>query len=106
MWPFKKKAQSAKDLPIARPWTVAEGEYKGKPMFVRINDGYRRFMVIPGYGHQVGIAVPLNEPEPSGLPSSAENGELDLIEDAICNALETAKESLFVAVITTSGMRA
>jgi hypothetical protein len=36
-------------------------------MFVRRNIGYREFESVPGYEHQVGIAVPLRNPEASGL---------------------------------------
>ena len=74
-------------------------------MFVRTNTAYRNFRGVIGYEHQVGIAVRLICPEPSGLPSSTECRDLDAIEDAICDLLEAGAESLFVAVITTSGMR-
>jgi hypothetical protein len=49
--------------------------------------------------------VPLLDPEPSGLPSTIENAELSAIEDNLCGLLQTANESIFVAAITTSGMR-
>jgi hypothetical protein len=74
-------------------------------MFVSTNEGYRSFKTVPGYEHQVGIAVPLNDPEVTGLPGAAELAMLDEIEDAICTSLEEQTESLFVAVITTGGMR-
>ena len=53
----------------------------------------------------MGIAVPLHAPEPTGLPSPAEDAELGRIEDAICDSLQENAESLLVAIITTSGMR-
>jgi hypothetical protein len=105
VWPFKKRALIAEDLPIDGPWRVAQGKHNGKPMFVRTNMGYRSFRGVIGYEHQVGIAVPLRAPQPNGLPSSEEIGDLDFIEDTICSLLETGRESLFVAVINTSGMR-
>ena len=74
-------------------------------MFVRTNAAYRGFKGVQGYEHQVGIAVPLVDPEPSGLPSTIENAELSAIEDNLCGLLQTANESIFVAAITTSGMR-
>ncbi len=74
-------------------------------MFVRTNIGYREFRSVPGYEHQVGIAVPLREAEPTGLPGPAEDALLGQIEEIICNSLEEQAESLFVAVITTSGMK-
>ena len=74
-------------------------------MIVRSNAGYREFGMVPGYEHQVGIAVPFRSPEPNGLPSLEENVELDAIEDAICNYLQEGAASLLVAIITTNGMR-
>jgi hypothetical protein len=74
-------------------------------MIVRSNAGYRDFGSVPGYEHQVGIAVPLRTPEPTGLPSPAEDAELGHIEDLICSSLQDQAESLLVAVITTGGMR-
>jgi len=50
-------------------------------------------------------AFHISAPEPTGLPSSAENAELGEIEDAICRSLQEQAESLLVAIITTSGMR-
>jgi hypothetical protein len=74
-------------------------------MFVRTNTIYRDIMGVIGYEHQVGIAVPLRIQELSGLPSSEEFEELNSIEDSICGLLEIERESLFVAAISTGGMR-
>lgn len=74
-------------------------------MIVRWNTGYREFGNVPGYEHQVGIAVPLRASEPTGLPSSEENAELVAVEDAICQSLEVQAELLFVVIVTTGGMR-
>ena len=105
MWPFKGKTRSPEHLPIDGPWSIAEGENDGNVMIVRSNAGYRDFGSVPGYEHQVGIAVPLRRPEPTGLPSPEENAELHEIENLICNSLQEQAESLLVAIITTSGMR-
>ncbi len=73
-------------------------------MFIRTNTGYREFGSVPGYEHQVGIAVPLKSAEISGLPGSEELAQLDEVEDIICSSLEEQAESLIVAVIRTGGM--
>jgi len=104
MWPFNRKT-SPERLPIDGPWSIAEGENDGNVMIVRSNAGYRDFGSVPGYEHQVGIAVPLRRPEPTGLPSPEENFELGEIEARICNSLQEQAESLLVAIITTSGMK-
>lgn len=106
MWPFhSKKTLRSEELPLADEWTVAEGEHDGNAMIVRMNAAYRNFTGVEGYDHQVGIAMPLLDPQPSGLPSTAENAALDEIEEDLCGLFEQGKESIFVAVITTSGMR-
>ena len=105
MWPFTKKTKTPDRLPIDGPWSVGHSQHNGKVMIVRSNTGYKEFGSVPGYEHQVGIAVPLRAPEPTGLPSPAEDAELGQIEDAICQSLEAQAESLFAAIITTSGMR-
>ena len=105
MWPFKRKSPSLARLPIDGPWSIAEGEHSGGIMIVRMNIGYRDYKRVPGYEHQVGIAVPLAKVEANGLPRPTEGAILNEIEEVICNSLEEQAESLFVAVITTDGMR-
>jgi hypothetical protein len=105
MWRFGAKRPGADRLPIDGPWVVAEGHHDGKPMLVRIHDGYRGFNGVASYEHQIGIAVRLQMPEPDGLPSGDEDMKLSGIEDALCELLEQDAESLFVAVVTTGGMR-
>jgi hypothetical protein len=105
MWPFRKKTSSSNRLPIDGPWSVGKGQNDGKVMIVRVNTGYRRLGSLPGYEHQAGIAVPFRAPEPTGLPSPAENVQLDDVEDAIHASMQEQAESLLVAIITTGGMR-
>ena len=105
MWPFNKKTRAPDRLPIDGPWSIGQGEHNGKILIVRSNTGYKEFGSVPGYDHQVGIAVPLRAAEPSGLPSPDEDAQLGQVEESICASLELEAESLFVAVITTSGMR-
>jgi hypothetical protein len=74
-------------------------------MFVRRNIGYLQLKSVPGFEHQVGIAVRLRIPEATGLPGAAELASISEIEDIICGSLEEQAESLLVAVITTVGMQ-
>ncbi|MGB6742952.1 MAG: DUF695 domain-containing protein [Terracidiphilus sp.] len=105
MWPFKKETLVPDRLPLEGPWSVAEGRHNGRTMFVRRNVGYREFGSVPGYDHQVGIAVPLREATATELPSPAELPLLGEVEEVICSSLGKQAESLFVAVITTGGMQ-
>ena len=102
---LKRRTPSPEQLPIDGPWQIGQGQNDGRIMIVRSNTGYREFGNVPGYQHQVGVAVPLHAPEPTGLPSPLEDAEIGNIEDAICNSLQEHPESLLVAIITTSGMR-
>ncbi len=72
---------------------------------MRLNRGYQRFGKVVEYTHQIGIATPLLSPQPNGLPGSEENIVLGEEENVIRQALEAEAESLFIAVITTKGMR-
>ena len=105
MSPFRRKIVERSQLPLNGPWLVAEGRHCDAIMFVRTNTGYREYRMIPGYEHQVGIAVPMVSAEANGLPGPDESVSLAEIEEIICKYLQEQCESLFVAVITISGMR-
>ena len=104
-WPFRKRLSRPSLLPISGPWTIGEGEYNGNVMLVRLNAGYQEFGPVPGYEHQVGIAVPFHAREANGLPSTEESLQLSAIEDDICLVLQEEAASVLVAIITTGGMR-
>lgn len=99
------KTPSPDQLPVSGPWSISQGQQNGKVMIVRSNTGYKEFGSVPGYEHQVGIAIRLKEVEETGLPTPAEGELLWDLEDTICESLEEEAESLFVATITTGGMR-
>ena len=105
MLPMDKQMPNRDDLPLDGPWSVGEAEKNGKVIMVRSNSGYRTFGSVQGYDHQLGIAVPLRLPRPSGLPWPHEDAELGVIEDQVCRSMEEDAESLFLAVITTNAMR-
>lgn len=107
MWPFKRKALAPSQLPVDGPWSVAERKSDGGIMIVRANTGYQQFDSIPGYDHQVGIAVPFGNAKASTSPERDMEvlSTLDRIEETICASLEAQTMSLLVAVITTGSMR-
>jgi hypothetical protein len=57
MYGPKRKIPSPEQLPIDGPWQMGEGQNEGRVTIVRTNTGYREFGSVPGYEHQVGIAV-------------------------------------------------
>ena len=87
------------------PWTVAQGEYEGRPMIVRINTGAASLVGDERFGHRIGVAVPLHNPTPDGLPTAQEAGVLNDIEDALALALTADGSAVPVVATTTSGMR-
>jgi hypothetical protein len=87
------------------PWTVASGDSDGKPIFLRINAGASTVAKQPALGHRIGIAVLLQGPDASGLPTPDESATLSKIEDAIGGALRVGHETVLVVVLTTGGMR-
>jgi len=91
--------------PAESKWSVQQGEYGGKPMWVRRNDSAKQLRGHPDYNHRVGIAVPLRAPDEKGLPGSAEISQLNAIEDLLSARLEANQDSLQVLAITTGGMR-
>ena len=106
MWnPFLKKPLSADKLPVADSWQVAKGQRAGKPMILRTHEGYRDFLGVSGFEHQVSIAVPFHYADANGFPRAEESQELDVLENAICSLFEPENESLFVASVTGDGHR-
>ena len=87
------------------PWSVLQGEYDERPMFVRLNAGAGAVAKSAALAHRIGIAVPLLSPNDEGLPSSSESAVLVSIEDALCDSLRAGTEVILTVVITTSGMR-
>ena len=103
MFSVFKRRQPA--YPAEGSWSVLEGEHEGKPMFVRRNDSGKRLLGHVDYKFRIGVAIPLLEPRPDGLPTKDEMDVLLRIEDAVSEKLERGQVSLQVLSITTSGMR-
>lgn len=105
MWPFKKQYPPKHDLQLEGRWSVAQGEYEGKPLVVRLNQGAAPAIGHPEFSHQVGVAVPLLAPDANGLPSKEESEQLNRIEDILAQRLEANRQCIHVATISTGGMR-
>lgn len=102
---FKKKYPPIETLLIDEQWGLSQGTYHDKPIFFRVNKGLKKIIGHPQYPHQVGIAVPLNNPNEHGLPISVEGDQLNVIEDQLVDSLEVEKVSVFAGAISTNGMR-
>jgi hypothetical protein len=105
MWRIGRKYPSRRELVVQENWRVIDAEYNGKPLIARFNAGLKSYAGHPEYKHQVGIAIPLKEPNARALPDVQEDRLLAAIEDEIARSLEVDRESIFAGVITTAGMR-
>ena len=109
MWPFKQKPKSVNDLPPVSAhegkWSVAMGEIEDGPVIVRKNETAKRWAKHPDLPVKLGFAVPLNTPNPGGLPMPDENEQLDEIEDVVSRTLDDAVVGIPVMVITTGQMK-
>ncbi len=66
---FKKRAAA---YPVETQWSVGTGQRAGKPIFVRRNTSAASLAGHRDYRFRVGVAIPLKEPNPDGLPSSGD----------------------------------
>ena len=107
MWPFSTKEPLSPDkLPAPGTWTERKGrDPMGKPMLVRVHNGYGKFKGVSGYGHQVAIAVPMIDTTRDGFPNPGETEILKRIERDICEVFQVNQESILVATTTVPGIR-
>jgi hypothetical protein len=105
MWRIGRKYPSRREIVVRDSWRVVDAEYNDKPLIARFNAGLKDIVGHPEYRHQVGIAVPLKEPNARALPDVQEDRALANVEDEVSRALESDRESILVGVITTAGMR-
>jgi hypothetical protein len=82
-------------------WTVAEGTHGDGPMLVRLNTSAGRWAGHPELGIRVGFAIPLNQPNPGGLPDAQENQVVGELEDRIVALLKAAGPVVYALAITT-----
>lgn len=89
----------------AEKWSIANGEYGGKPLIIRLNMGADTLLREGRYPYRVGIAVPLLHPEETGLPIKEENEIFLGIEDTLLELLDKEGAGVLCAVISTNGMK-
>jgi hypothetical protein len=101
MWPFKKHPP-IESLDIDDDaWSVSMGTLPDGPMVVRKNTAAQRWAGHPLLQTRVGFAIPLNQPNPGGLPDDDENHLLAQAEDLILARLKSAGPTIQVLAITT-----
>jgi len=86
-------------------WAVTRGTIEDKPLVVRFREGLRTVVGHPQYPFQIGVAIPLIEPDIHGFPSGKEGEELNIIEDKLDESLKKDDKAVFALTITANGMR-
>jgi uncharacterized protein DUF695 len=103
--PIFRKRSEISPFDVPDEWNVLRGEHDGRPMLVRVNVGLKLVTGHSEFGYQIGVAIPLNNPQENGWPTPQEDQELDAIEERLSRELEETHRAILAAVITTSGMR-
>ncbi|VAW65347.1 hypothetical protein MNBD_GAMMA09-2941 [hydrothermal vent metagenome] len=86
-------------------WGLYEKQLNDRLIRVRLNEGIEDYVCHPRYMHQVCISVPLNDEDENGFPFPEECKLLDELELLLKNGLEEQQLSVFVAVVTSGGVR-
>jgi hypothetical protein len=84
-------------------WYIYRGADDAGPLHARFDHDARALSGSGDYPIQVGIAVPLEDPGPDGLPQDAELPALDAIERWVVELSEG--RGTLVGVISTRGVR-
>jgi hypothetical protein len=102
MFRFFKKRPDPSQMFADGQWRVSEGEYDGDPIIVRFNAILKPFAGKTDHNLKIGFAIPLNNPNPGGMPNPEENDQIAAIEDRINVALQE-KGSVVPALVITMG---
>lgn len=109
MWPFSSKPKDIRALPKvtddAQPWSVAMVRVDEKPLIVRANGLAKKWKAHPELPIKLGFAMPLNKPNPAGLPDPEENLVLNGVEDAILAAVESRTIGFHALTLTNGEMK-
>jgi hypothetical protein len=100
---FKRPEVDTTPHEIADAWELSEGEYDGRRLITRFNEGAKVVMGRPGYSIQIGVAVPFTAPTEEGMPSDVDMEALEAFEEVVID--RAASRAVLVGIITTGGMR-
>jgi hypothetical protein len=96
---FNKRPR--REVSFEGSWMVVKGTQDEKPLIARFDTSAEQLK--GRYSIQVGVAIPLKEPTPEGLPTPAEDKQLSGIETTLLRKVD--EQSVLAGVITTGGMR-
>lgn len=99
----KKKGPTVAEAGAVADWQVSQGTYEGDALVVRFNRAFQTARDRSDYPIQIGVALPLTDPDERGLPRKAETPSLDQAEETIID--QAGDYAFLVGVISTKGMR-
>jgi hypothetical protein len=106
---WRKKQPDINTLPAINPdayeWKVIQATHNDAPLIIRLNDTARQWIAHKELGIKLGFAVPLNAPDPGGLPTPDENEQLNAAEDIIVHEVAANAKGIYALVLTTGTMR-
>ena len=86
-------------------WVLAQASRQGSPLIIRFNSTAGDWLGHPELPIKLGFAVPLNHPNPGGLPHPDENDQIEGIEDAIIEEVAARATGVQVLAVTTGEMK-
>lgn len=109
MWPFTRRPSYPDGLPAIRDdsqsWGLAQGQIGGEEVILRYNETAKTWANHPELPLKLGFAIPLNSPNPGGLPDPEENEQLNDVEDIIVSELMSHTKGIQALAITNGKMK-
>ena len=97
---FKKKPDP-NEIFSDGTWQLSQGMSGDTPIIVRRNTHLEPFAGETPLTLKIGFAIPLNTPNPGGMPDPDENEAIGNLEDTIFDALRKSGPSVFALAIST-----
>ena len=106
MWPFSQKHSDLSELELTSDqWSVFTADENSEPLVVLRNDAAGKWKWHPQLSLRIGFAMPLNNPNPGGLPTPEENMQLQAIEEIIAKEVVSTFRAVHVLSITNGVMK-
>jgi hypothetical protein len=93
------------DLDFGDAWTLAHGEFQGKPMILRVRDVDDAVQRHPDLDTRLTVAWSYAAPDEHGFPAPDDAASMDAFEHRLFDAFERANHAIGFAVITHDGVR-
>jgi hypothetical protein len=92
--------------PDSHTWTLSQNVNPASGGFIlRLNQTAKDLRGHPALPFQFYLTIPIVAPKPDGLPTPEEHDGLAVVETAATTLLESANESILVAVVTTEAKK-